>query len=101
MAKSQYPNYVGESALWTGIATAAAGVLVTVPARASLGLGGGLGGQLGAAALAFVSPAFTVFALLRLSGVPLSEAKYDRLYGHREDYREWKRKTPKFLPRLF
>ncbi|KAI1141408.1 DUF1295-domain-containing protein [Hypoxylon sp. FL0543] len=100
-SRSQYPNYFGECTLWTGIATAAAGVLVTKPVQAGLGLSGGVLGKLLALAVSFVSPAFTSFLLLKVTGVPLSEKKYDAKYGHLKDYQEWKQKTPKFFPKLF
>ncbi|KAI1630595.1 hypothetical protein F4809DRAFT_636217 [Biscogniauxia mediterranea] len=101
-SRSQYPNYFGECALWTGIATVAAGALCSPAAQAALGYpGGGVAGKLLALGLSYVSPAFTSFLLLKVTGVPLSERKYDARYGDREDYREWKRNTPKFLPRLF
>lgn len=77
-----------------------AGVLVTQPVQAALGLGGGLGGLATALSLAFVSPMFTTFLLLKVSGVPLSEGKYDKRYGDRKDYQEWKKNTPKFFPKL-
>ncbi|KAK8069775.1 hypothetical protein PG994_006391 [Apiospora phragmitis] len=96
--KSQYPNYFGECTLWTGIATAAAGVLVTSPAQ--LGLPGGVGGRILALLLSYVSPAFVSFLLLKVTGVPLSEKKYDKRYGDREDYQNWKKNTPKFFPKL-
>ncbi|KAI1080054.1 hypothetical protein F5B20DRAFT_148933 [Whalleya microplaca] len=99
-SRSQYPNYFGECTLWTGIATAAAGVLVRRPVQVGLGLSGGLSGRLLALALSFASPAFTSFLLLKVTGVPLSETKYDKKYGDRKDYQEWKQNTPKFFPRL-
>lgn len=97
---SRYPNYFGESTLWTGLATTAAGVLVTQPVQTALGLSGGLGGLAAALSLAFISPLFTTFLVLKVSGVPLSENKYDKRYGDRKDYQEWKRNTPKFIPKL-
>lgn len=93
---SRHPNYFGESTLWTGIATTAAGVLMARPVRAALGIN-----KAGAAALAYVSPAFVTFLLLKVSGVPLSETKYDKKFGERKDYQEWKRNTPKFFPKIF
>lgn len=60
-----------------------------------------MAGQLAVLGLAFASPAFTAFLLLKVSGVPLSERKYDRRYGDRKDYREWKERTPLFFPKLF
>ncbi|KAI6091620.1 hypothetical protein F4821DRAFT_188817 [Hypoxylon rubiginosum] len=98
-SRSQYPNYFGEITLWTGIATFAAEAVVTRPVQIGLGLPG-LTGKLFAASL-FVSPAFVTFLLLQVTGVPLSEKKYDKKYGHRKDYQEWKRNTPRFFPKLF
>ncbi|KAI1380517.1 DUF1295-domain-containing protein [Hypoxylon crocopeplum] len=98
---SQYPNYFGECTLWTGIATASAGVLVTRPVQVGLGLSGGLLGKLLVVVGSFVSPAFTSLLLLKVTGVPLSERKYDAKYGDRKDYQEWKQNTPKFFPKLF
>lgn len=65
--KSRHPNYFGESTLWTGIATAAAGVLVTGVGQAGMGLSGGLGGRLAALAMAGISPAFVTFLLFKVS----------------------------------
>ncbi|KIH94445.1 hypothetical protein SPBR_06028 [Sporothrix brasiliensis 5110] len=94
---SRYPHYFGETTLWTGLAVAAAGVLTRAPVCVALG-------DIGVAtalSVAAISPAFTAFVLLKLSGVPLSEPKYDRKYGKRADYQKWKRDTPKFFPKLF
>ncbi|KAK6956883.1 hypothetical protein Daesc_002165 [Daldinia eschscholtzii] len=98
---SQYPNYLGECTLWTGIATIAAGVLVTHPAQIGLGFSGGLLGKIVVLVASFASPAFVSFLLLKVTGVPLSEKKYDAKYGHRKDYQEWKQNTPKFFPKIF
>ncbi|KAI8961209.1 DUF1295-domain-containing protein [Daldinia sp. FL1419] len=98
--RSQYPNYLGECTLWTGIATAAAGVLVTHPVQLGLGFSGGVPSKLLVLGLSFVSPAFVTTLLLKVTGVPLSEKKYDAKYGHRKDYQEWKQNTPKFFPKL-
>ncbi|EXF79739.1 hypothetical protein COL5a_010225 [Colletotrichum fioriniae] len=98
---SQYPNYFGEMSLWTGIATAAAGVLVTQPIQLALGLSSGVTGPLTAMAMSYVSPAFVSFLLLKVSGVPMSEKKYDKRYGDRKDYQEWKKNTPKLFPKIF
>lgn len=99
-SKSRHPNYFGESTLWTGIATTAAGVMLSGVGQAGMGLSGGIGGKLGALAMAGVSPAFVTFLLLKVSGVPLSENKYDKRYGDRKDYQEWKKNTPMFIPKL-
>ncbi|KPI40633.1 uncharacterized protein AB675_10687 [Cyphellophora attinorum] len=99
-SKSRHPNYFGESTLWTGIATLSAGVLASNAGVAGMGLAGGLTGKIIALLSAGVSPAFVTFLLLKVSGVPLSENKYDKRYGDRKDYQKWKQETPKFIPKL-
>lgn len=98
-SKSRHPNYFGESTLWTGIATTAAGVLMSNAGVAGAGLAGGLTGKAIALTMAGVSPAFVTFLLLKVSGVPLSENKYDKRYGDRKDYQKWKAETPMFFPK--
>ncbi|MCJ1401508.1 hypothetical protein MMC11_004722 [Xylographa trunciseda] len=99
-SKSRHPNYFGESTLWTGIAVVAGGVLCSNVGQVGMGFAGGIGGIMAAAAMAGVSPAFVTFLLLKVSGVPLSETKYDKKYGDRKDYQEWKKNTPMFIPKL-
>ena len=65
-AKSRHPNYFGESTLWTGVATAAAGVMVSGVGQAGMGLSGSAGARLGALAMAGLSPAFVTFLLLKV-----------------------------------
>ncbi|KAK3682043.1 hypothetical protein B0T22DRAFT_493857 [Podospora appendiculata] len=98
--RSRYPNYFGDITLWTGMAIAAAGVLAREPIQVALGWGGPIG-LLKAVLIPSVAPAFAAWALLRVSGVPLSEAKYDKLYGDREDYKQWRNNTPLLVPRIF
>ncbi|EHK24999.1 uncharacterized protein TRIVIDRAFT_212408 [Trichoderma virens Gv29-8] len=100
-SKSRFPNYFGEITLWTGLATATAGVLSRSPIQQALGLSGGALGILTTTTLSFVSPAFAAFLLLKVSGIPLSEGKYDKRYGDRKDYQEWKKNTPRLIPRLW
>ena len=50
--------------------------------------------------MCFVSPAFSATLLLKVSGVPLSEKKYDKRFGDRKDYQEWKKNTPRLIPNL-
>lgn len=100
-SKSRHPNYFGEATLWTGIATLSAGVLCSGPGQVGMGLAGyGLGGVAIAAGMSAVSPAFVSFLLLKVSGVPLSENKYDKRYGDRADYKKWKEETPMFFPKF-
>lgn len=100
-SKSRHPNYFGEATLWTGIAALSAGVLVRNVGQVGMGLAGaGIKGKILAAAMAGVSPAFVTFLLLKVSGIPLSEGKYDKRYGDRKDYQEWKKNTPMFIPKL-
>lgn len=98
-SKSRHPNYFGESTLWTGIATTAAGVMMSQAGVAGMGLASGLSGKVISLLMAGVSPAFVTFLLLKVSGVPLSEKKYDQRYGDRKDYQKWKEETPMFIPR--
>ncbi|KAF2165477.1 hypothetical protein M409DRAFT_67294 [Zasmidium cellare ATCC 36951] len=99
-SKSRHPNYFGESTLWTGIATTAAGVMLSNVGQAGMGFSGSAVSRIGALAMAAVSPAFVTFLLLKVSGIPLSENKYDMRYGDRKDYQEWKKNTPMFIPKL-
>ena len=100
-SNSRHPNYFGEATLWSGIAVLAGGVLTRNAGQVGMGLAGmGVSGKILAAAMAGVSPAFVTFLLLKVSGVPLSEDKYDKRYGDRKDYQEWKKNTPMFIPKL-
>jgi steroid 5-alpha reductase family enzyme len=98
---SRFPNYFGEISLWAGIATASAGVLARLPIQQALGLSGGPLGVITTSILSFVSPAFAAFLLVKVSGIPLSEGKYDKRYGDRKDYQEWKKNTPRLIPKFW
>ncbi|CAO2655734.1 Nn.00g045370.m01.CDS01 [Neocucurbitaria sp. VM-36] len=100
-AKSRHPNYFGEASLWSGIALASAGLLVRQPALAALGLSGSTMSQVLVTGMCAASPAFVSFLLLKVSGVPLSEDKYDKRYGARKDYQRWKEETPMFVPKFW
>lgn len=100
-SKSRHPNYFGEVTLWTGIATLAGGVLVSNVGQVGMGLAtSGVLGKLAALGMVGVSPAFVALLLFKVSGIPLSEGKYDQRYGDRKDYQEWKKNTPMFFPKL-
>lgn len=81
--KSRHPNYFGESTLWTGIATVAAGVLVTNVGQAGMGFSGSLGARLGALAMAGISPAFVTFLLFKVCSEHLSTFAKCTLTHHR------------------
>lgn len=99
--KSRHPNYFGEVTLWTGIATASAGVMASQAGLAGMGLGLGIGGVAAALAMAGASPAFTSFLLFKVSGIPMSEGKYDKRFADNKAYWAWKRDTPMFFPKLW
>lgn len=100
-SKSRHPNYFGEVTLWSGIAITSAGVLTRSVGQVGMGLAQyGLAGKVIAAAAAGISPAFVAFLVLKVSGVPLSEGKYDKRYGDRKEYKEWKENTPMFFPKF-
>ena len=80
----------------------AAGVMVRDVGQVGMGLAkyGPVWGKVAAGAMAGVSPGFVAFLVLMVSGVPMSEGKYDKRYGERKDYREWKEGTPMFWPKF-
>lgn len=100
-SKSRHPNYFGEITLWSGLAVAAAGVLASNAGQKAMGWSGSPAARIGACAIAAASPAFTAFLLTKVSGIPLSETKYDKKYGDRKDYREWKDNTPVLVPKFW
>jgi steroid 5-alpha reductase family enzyme len=77
---SQYPNYAGEMAVWSGV-WLASGPAVWV-----------------AAPWTVLSPLFTILLLTKVSGIPLAEEKNKRLYSQDSLYQTYKRKTPLLLP---
>ncbi len=81
-AKSRHPNYFGEIMLWTAIA------LIAVP---SLG---------GAQYLTLISPVFTYILLVHISGVRMLEDMGNKKWGHLEEYKNYKDKTPRIIPKF-
>lgn len=75
-AWSRHPNYFGEILLWTGMAIVALPVLH------------------GWQWATLISPVFVAFLLIKVSGIPLLEARADERWGGEEDYENYKRRTP-------
>ncbi len=72
---TRHPNYFGESVMWWGMATAAAG-LTAYPV------------------IGFVSPILITFLLLRVSGVPLLEKRWEG----KPEWEAYKAQTSVFFP---
>lgn len=53
-----------------------------------MGLAGTSYGRVLGLGMCVVSPAFVTFLLFKVSGIPLSEKKYDKKFGDRKDYQE-------------
>jgi steroid 5-alpha reductase family enzyme len=71
---TRHPNYFGETLIWWGIA------LVALPAQYGY--------------LAFISPIIITWLLLKVSGIPMLEKKYD----NNPEYQEYKKHTSAFIP---
>ncbi len=80
-AWSRHPNYFGEIVLWCGVFLMSTSVVE----------GWGLRGV--------VSPLFVAFLLMKVSGVPLLEARADERWGADPDFQRYKANTPVLLPR--
>lgn len=80
-AWSRHPNYFGEILLWTGMAIVAVPVLQ------------------GWQWATLISPVFVAFLLVKVSGIPLLEAKADERWGGDDGYEAYKRTTPVLVPR--
>ncbi len=82
-SRSRHPNYFGEIVLWSGLAIA---VLPSLN-----------GWQL----ITMISPAFVWILLMRISGVPMLEAKSDLRWADDPSYDEYKKTTPLLILRLW
>ena len=82
-ARSRHPNYFGEITLWTGITVM------------------GISTFEGMNYLAIFSPIFSYLLLVYVSGVRLLELRWHKKWGHLEDYQNYKKNTPKLIPRIF
>ena len=81
-AKSRHPNYFGEIMLWTGIA------LIALPSLSDTQY------------LTLISPVFTYILLVHISGVRMLEDMGNKKWGHLQEYKDYKDKTPRIIPKL-
>jgi steroid 5-alpha reductase family enzyme len=79
-AYSRHPNYFGEILLWIGVAIAA------IPALQSWQY------------LAFISPIFVTVLLVKISGIPMLEAKAEKKWGDNPDYQAYRQRTSILIP---
>lgn len=77
---SRHPNYLGEMMLWTGLFISASSVLR------------------GKEWLSILSPAFVIFLLTKVSGIPLLERQANKRWGQMAEYQEYKRKVACLIP---
>jgi steroid 5-alpha reductase family enzyme len=78
-AKSRHPNYLGEILLWLGVA---------IISLSSLS---------GWQYLTLISPIFTYFLLVYVSGVRMLEERGEKKWGHNEEYIKYKSTTPRLF----
>lgn len=79
-ALSRHPNYFGEILLWVGIFFISSSVFT--------------GGQW----ISVESPLFVAFLLIKVSGIPLLEARADHKWGQDPEYQAYKANTPELVP---
>jgi len=82
-ARSRHPNYFGEITLWAGITVM------------------GISTFEGMNYLAIFSPIFSYLLLVYVSGVRMLEYRGHKKWGHLEDYQNYKKNTPKLIPKIF
>ena len=82
-AYSRHPNYFGEILLWIGVAIAA------LPALS------------GWQYIVVCSPLFVILLLVKVSGIPLLEAKAEKKWGKNEDYLAYKMSTSVLIPKVW
>ncbi|KAK1930332.1 hypothetical protein P3T76_014292 [Phytophthora citrophthora] len=79
---SRHPNYCGEIMMWIGVFCVSVHTLPTNYLKT----------------WAAVSPAFVIFLLLFVSGVPLLEKQAEERWGQTKDYQTYKAQTSVLLP---
>ena len=78
-ARSQHPNYVGEITLWAGIA------LISYSSLEGWGY------------ISLISPIFTYWLLVFVSGIPQLEESGEKKWGHLKAYQDYTKNTPKLI----
>ena len=73
---SRHPNYFGEILCWLGI------YIYTVPALTQSKI-----------LIALISPIYITVLLRYISGIPMLEKRYEKKYGSKKSYREYKEST--------
>lgn len=77
---SRHPNYFGEIVIWIGVFIASFEVFT------------------GWQWIGVVSPIFITLLLTKVSGVPLQAKAAEKRWGHRQDWQEYKKRTPVLVP---
>ena len=80
---SRHPNYFGEFMLWLGITIASIGYIDNYKY------------------IVFLAPIFVYLLLTRVSGVNLLEEIGDKRWSNNKDYKDYKKNTPIFFPKIF
>ena len=80
---SRHPNYFGEFMLWLGITIASIGYIDNYKYTV------------------FLTPIFVYLLLTRVSGVNLLEEIGDKRWSNNKDYKDYKKNTPIFFPKIF
>ena len=76
---SRHPNYLGEIILWTGVATISYSSLEVYQM------------------FTLISPIFTYLLLVHVSGINLLEKSGEKKWGHLDEYKVYKEKTPRLF----
>ena len=82
-SRSRHPNYFGEILLWFAIAVISFSSLE------------------GIQMITLISPLFTYFLLVYVSGVRMLEDRSNKKWGDNDEYKKYKKDTPMLFPKLF
>ena len=80
---SRHPNYFGEFILWLGVS------IISIDHFQNYIF------------VALISPLFVYFLLNKVSGINLLEDIAEKRWGSNKDFQIYKKKTPKFFPKIF